>query len=89
MCVLVVLDWRLAIGAAVYLFAAGALVALSAVAGRRDGVQQRPVARELAGLDRVLDARVILVHDAAGADIEMADLGVPHLAVGQPDVLPK
>ena len=32
------------------------------------------------------DARQILHHHAAGADIEMADFGIAHLAVGQADV---
>ena len=48
---------------------------------------QHRVARELAGLDRVVDAREVLVDDAAGADVEMADLGVAHLSVGQADAM--
>ena len=37
--------------------------------------------------DRRVDARQILHHDAAGADIHVADLGIPHLAVGQADIV--
>ena len=32
------------------------------------------------------DARQLLHHDAAGADVQVADLGIAHLAVGQPDI---
>ena len=45
-----------------------------------DGVVEHRVARELAGRDRVVDARVVLVDDAARADVEVTDLGVAHLA---------
>ena len=34
-----------------------------------------------------VDARQVLDHHAAGADIEMADFGIAHLAVRQADVL--
>src|SRR5216684_7435834 len=44
------------------------------------------IAIELAGGDRFIDASEILKNDAAGAQIEMADFGVPHLAFGQTDV---
>ena len=42
-------------------------------------VEQRAV------LDREVDARELLVDDAPGTDVEVPDLGVAHLALGQPD----
>jgi hypothetical protein len=42
---------------------------------------------DLAFGDRVVDARQVLHHHASGADIEMPDLGIAHLAVGQADLL--
>jgi hypothetical protein len=33
------------------------------------------------------DTRKILVHDAAGADIQVPDLGIPHLPIRQADIL--
>ena len=33
-----------------------------------------------------MKADELLLHDAAGADVQMADLGIPHLAFGQADV---
>ena len=42
---------------------------------------------EGAVLDGVVNARELLEDDAAGADVEVADLGVAHLTVGQADVL--
>ena len=41
---------------------------------------------DLAGRDGVADPRQVLHHDAAGADIEMADLGIAHLSRRQADV---
>ena len=38
-------------------------------------------------LDGVVDTRELLEDDAAGADVEVTDLGVAHLTVGQADVL--
>ena len=40
---------------------------------------------EFAVLDHQIDARDVHVHDAAGADVEVADFAVAHLAFGQPD----
>ena len=40
---------------------------------------------ELAVLDHQLDAGAVHVHDAAGADVEVADFAVAHLPVGQAD----
>ncbi len=42
--------------------------------------------RDLARRDGVGDARQVLHHHAACADVEVPDLGVAHLAVGQTDV---
>ena len=44
------------------------------------------VAGEVAFGHRFIDAREILVNDAAGAEIEVADFGVAHLAFRQADV---
>src|SRR5579863_7208786 len=52
-----------------------------------DKVDQRLGARDLAAGDGRADARQVLQHHAAGADIEMADFGIAHLAAGQADVL--
>ena len=35
--------------------------------------------------DELVDARDVHLHDAAGADIQMADFAVAHLALGQAD----
>src|SRR4029077_10852161 len=35
----------------------------------------------------IVDARQVLDHHAAGADIEVTDFGIAHLALGQADVL--
>ena len=47
---------------------------------------QRLVLEEGAVGDRVVDPRQVLLDDRAGAEVEVADLGVAHLPVGQPDV---
>ena len=49
------------------------------------GVAQHPVLEERAVVDRIVDPREVLAHDLAGAEVEVADLGVAHLAVGQAD----
>ena len=36
--------------------------------------------------DQQFDARDVHVHDAAGADVQMADFAVAHLSFGQADV---
>src|SRR5579872_344783 len=41
--------------------------------------------RERAILDRLVDARQFGHRDAAGAQVHMADLGIAHLSLGQPD----
>ena len=42
---------------------------------------------DVAVRDRVVDARQILHHQPARADVEMSDLGIPHLPRGQTDLL--
>src|SRR4030095_2419930 len=54
-----------------------------------DRALQHAVSREFPGFDRMIDPRQVLIHDPAGADAHMADLGVAHLAVGQTDVAPR
>jgi hypothetical protein len=49
---------------------------------------QHRILEEGAVLDRVLDAREVLLHHRAGAEVEVADLAVAHLALGQPDGAP-
>ena len=44
--------------------------------------------KEGAVLDGLRDARQVLKHDAAGADVRVADLAVAHLAVRQADIQP-
>ena len=46
---------------------------------------QHLVLGERAVRDRVVDPRQVLPDDRAGAEVEVADLGVPHLAVREPD----
>src|SRR5438270_4236929 len=40
---------------------------------------------ELPVLDHQIDARDVHVHDAAGANVEVSNLAVPHLTFGQSD----
>src|SRR3546814_14377535 len=40
---------------------------------------------DLAVLDRGIDAGEILIHDAAGADVHVPDLGIAQLTIGQTD----
>ena len=54
-----------------------------------DRLGEHRVLEERAVLDREVDARELLVDDAAGADVEVTDLGVAHLALGQPDGEPR
>ena len=53
--------------------------------GRAGGAERR-IAEERAVVDRVVDPDQILVLDVAGTHRQMADLAVPHDAIGQPDV---
>ena len=52
-----------------------------------DQALQRGRVGDLAARDRVVDARQILHHQPARADVEMADLGIAHLSRRQADVL--
>ena len=52
----------------------------SGVVGR---VAQRAIGKEFAGCNRLTDANDILANDIAGAQRQVADLGVAHLSVGQ------
>ena len=51
-----------------------------------DQLEERRRLGEAAVLDGVADARQFLHHHAAGADVQVADLGVAHLAVRQADI---
>ena len=52
---------------------------------RRARAHDRRVLAQRAVGDRLVDARQILADHGAGAEVEVADLGVAHLAFGQPD----
>ena len=54
--------------------------------GRFAGGEQGLVLEERPVRDRVVDPREVLLHHRAGAQVQVPDLGVPHLAVRQPDV---
>ena len=56
-----------------------------AVLGALEGLLDDLVLRELALAHGLVDAHDVLPHDAAGADVEVADLGVAHEALGQAD----
>ena len=60
--------------------------AAGAAPGALAGGEQRLVLEEAAVGDRVVDPRQVLLDDRAGAEVEVADLGVAHLPVGQADV---
>ena len=59
--------------------------AAAAGAGILHGVEQHGMGEEFAVLDHQVDAGDVHVHDAAGADVEMADFAVAHLPFGQSD----
>jgi hypothetical protein len=50
-----------------------------------DKIAQCRHPREFARSDRRIDARQVLHDQPAGADIGVADLGIAHLPIGQPD----
>ena len=52
------------------------------------GGSKRLVFEEAAVGDRVVDPGEVLFDDGAGAEVEVTDLGVPHLALGEADVPP-
>jgi hypothetical protein len=54
-------------------------------AGVLHGVEQHRMLEKFSVLDHQIDAGDVHVHDAAGADVEMANLAVAHLAFGQAD----
>ena len=58
--------------------------AAGALAGRPQGL----VLEEAAVGDRVVDPGQVLLDDGAGAEVEVADLGVAHLPLGKADVAP-
>ncbi len=57
-----------------------------AVARPLAGAEQSLVLEEAAVGDRVVDPGQVLLDDRAGAEVEVADLGVAHLALWQADV---
>src|SRR3954452_8090491 len=57
-------------------------------AGRLADCLQRGVLEEAAVGDRVVDPGQVLLDYRSGAEVEVADLGVAHLAVGEADVAP-
>ena len=52
-----------------------------------DEILHRRQARDVILRERLVDARQILHDDAAGAEIGVADFGIAHLPVGQPDIM--
>ena len=57
----------------------------SALARALHGLHDGRILGEFAGGDLRVDAGDVHLHDAAGADVEVADFAVAHLAVGQAD----
>ena len=53
--------------------------------GRLNRLGQRWVGKKVPGIDGAVDAGELLVHHATGADIQMPDLGIAHLPLGQAD----
>ena len=49
------------------------------------GFEQQRLAREFAAGDELVNARDVHVHDASGADIQVADFAIAHLSFGQAD----
>ena len=58
-----------------------------AVGGAIHRGDERRVGEEIAVADALVDARQVLVDDAAGAHVHVADFGVAHLPGGQADRL--
>ena len=56
-----------------------------ALASADHSVEQEFVMKQRTGGDGMIDARDVHVHDAPGADIEVTDLAIAHLAFGQSD----
>ena len=55
---------------------------------RAAGRAQRLVLEERAVLDRLVDPQQVLLDDRARAEVEVPDLGVAHLPLGQADRRP-
>jgi len=49
------------------------------------GFEKQRLERKLAGGDELIDSRAVHVDDAAGADIQVADLAIAHLSDGKAD----
>src|ERR1700678_4108490 len=49
------------------------------------GLEQRSVFEELASVDGMINPCYVHAHDAAGAEVQMADFAVAHLTVRQAD----
>ncbi len=49
------------------------------------GFAEQRLALEFAAGDELVNARDVHVHDAAGADIQMADFAIAHLSFGEAD----
>ena len=49
------------------------------------GFEKQRLERKLAGGDELIDSRAVHVDDAAGADIQVADLAIAHLSDGKVD----
>ncbi len=47
--------------------------------------EENRVAEEISGCDHFVDAHHVHQQDSAGADVEVADFAIAHLAFGQPD----
>ena len=52
-----------------------------------DQAEQRGRFVDRSGVHRLVDAGQVLQNDPTGADVQMADFGVPHLAFRQTDIL--
>src|SRR6478609_9896455 len=50
------------------------------------GVLQNTIAFQLAIADRLINPGKVLINDPASSQIKVANLGVPHLSLWQPDV---
>ena len=55
---------------------------------RRTRAQRRGFCASVPSRDGVVDARQVLAHDRARAEVQVTDLGVAHLPLGQPDGAP-
>jgi hypothetical protein len=58
---------------------------VAAISAALEGVGQRGIRRKVAVVDRLVDARQILVDDPSGSHVRVADLGVAHLSGRQTD----